>query len=93
MHPNVRRSPYFAETERAGAIEYMVYNHMYMPIDYGRAPEEDYTALMERVTLWDVGAERQTEVRGPDALAFADSLSCRDLSVLTVGGCSIAVLL
>jgi len=87
LHPNVRRSPYFAATEAAGAVEYLVYNHMYMPIDYGRAPEEDYTALMERVTLWDVGAERQAEVRGPDALTFADSLSCRDLSGLKVGDC------
>jgi glycine cleavage system aminomethyltransferase T len=87
LHPNVRRSPYFPATEAAGAVEYLIYNHMYMPIDYGRAPEEDYTALMTGVTLWDVGAERQTEVRGPDALAFADSLSCRDLSLLEVGGC------
>jgi aminomethyltransferase len=60
---------------------------MYMPIDYGRAPEEEYAALTTGITLWDVGAERQTEVRGPDALTFADSLSCRDLSLLKVGGC------
>src|SRR5438034_3622165 len=31
LHPNVRRSPYFRATEEAGAVEYMVYNHMYMP--------------------------------------------------------------
>jgi glycine cleavage system aminomethyltransferase T len=87
LHPNVRRSPYFERTERAGAVEYIVYNHMYMPLDYGRDPEQDYRALTERVTLWDVGAERQTELRGKGALDLADYLCTRDLSELAVGGC------
>jgi aminomethyltransferase len=83
----VRRSPYFEQTERAGAVEYMVYNHMYMPIAYGRPPEEDYAALTERVTLWDVGAERQTQLRGVDALRLADFLCARDLRDLEVDAC------
>ena len=65
----------------------MVYNHTYMPLDYGRDPRHDYTALVERVTLWDVGAERQAELRGPDALALADYLAPRRLSDLGVGEC------
>ena len=36
FHAGIRRSPYFPRTEAAGATEYMVYNHMYMPDDYGR---------------------------------------------------------
>src|SRR5258706_13854466 len=85
--PNVRRSPYFEATRAAGAAAYMVYNHMYMPISYGRDPHEEYVALTERATLWDVGAERQTELRGPDALGLADYLCTRDLSQLRVGRC------
>jgi aminomethyltransferase len=65
----------------------MVYNHMYMPIAYARDPAEDYRALTEAVTLWDVGAERQTELRGPDALRLADYLCTRDLRDLPVGKC------
>jgi aminomethyltransferase len=87
LHYTVRRSPYFARTLEHGAIEFMVYNHMYMPLDYGRDPRQDYDALVERVTLWDVGAERQTELRGRDALRFADYLAPRDLSGLEVGDC------
>jgi glycine cleavage system aminomethyltransferase T len=87
LHYTVRRSPYFARTLDEGAIEFMVYNHMYMPLDYGRDPREDYDALVERVTLWDVGAERQTELRGRDALRLADHLAPRDLSRLEVGDC------
>ena len=87
LHPNVRRSPYFDRTLAAGAVDFMVYNHTYMPIDYGRDPREDWDALVERATLWDVGAERQTELRGPDALRLADYLSPRDLSGMAVGDC------
>jgi glycine cleavage system aminomethyltransferase T len=87
LHPTIRRSPYFERTLRAGACDFMVYNHTYMPLDYGRDPRQDYAALVERVTLWDVGAERQAELRGPDALALADYLAPRRLSDLGVGEC------
>ena len=83
----VRRSPYFERTLEAGAIGFMVYNHTYMPLDYGRDPMVDYRAITEGVTLWDVGAERQAQLRGPDALSFADYLSPRDLLDLAVGRC------
>src|SRR3954469_14638520 len=89
-HPlfaNVRRSPYFERTEAAGAVAYMAYNHMYMAMDYGRQPAAEYRALTEGVTLWDVGAERQVELAGPDALRFADLLATRDLSQLVPGAC------
>lgn len=89
-HPlfaNVRRSPYFERTEAAGAVAYMAYNHMYMAMDYGRQPAAEYRALTEGVTLWDVGAERQVELAGPDARAFADLLVTRDLSALEPGQC------
>jgi glycine cleavage system aminomethyltransferase T len=87
LHPNVRRSPYFAATERAGAIEYMVYNHMYMAIVFANDPREEYRALLERVCLWDVGAERQTQLRGPDAVALTNFLCTRDMRQLQVGQC------
>jgi glycine cleavage system aminomethyltransferase T len=87
LHYTVRRSPYFSRTVNLGAVEFMVYNHTYMPLDYGRDARTDYEALVERVTLWDVGAERQCELRGPDAVRFADYLSPRRLDDLPVGGC------
>jgi aminomethyltransferase len=87
LHYTVRRSPYFERTVELGAIEFMVYNHTYMPLDYGRDARTDYDAMVERVTLWDVGAERQCELRGPDAVRFADYLSPRRLDDLAVGGC------
>src|SRR5205823_9791712 len=37
------------------------------------------------VTLWDVSVERQVEITGADAFAFADRLTPRDLSKCAVG--------
>jgi glycine cleavage system aminomethyltransferase T len=87
LSSNVRRSPYFPRTDELGANEFLVYNHMYMPMSYGRDPAEEYRALTERVTLWDVGAERQTEIRGPDALKLADFMTTRSLAGFEPGRC------
>jgi len=87
---SVRRSPYWEGSTAAGAVEFMAYNRMTFPMIYSRTPYEDYVALVERVTMWDVGCERQTEIRGKDALAFANMLVTRDLSNLKVGGCRYA---
>lgn len=87
LYPISRRSPYWDGAVAAGVSEFMVYNHTYFPLIYHHSPSEEYTALTERVTLWDVGCERQTELRGPDAVKFAQYLTTRDLSKLKVGDC------
>jgi glycine cleavage system aminomethyltransferase T/ketosteroid isomerase-like protein len=87
LYPISRRSAYWEGTVKAGVSEFMVYNHTYMPLIYHHSPAEEYTALTERVTLWDVGGERQTQIRGPDAIRFAQLLTTRDLSKLKVGDC------
>ena len=60
---------------------------MYFPLVYHHSPAEEYVALTERVCLWDVGCERQTELRGPDAVRFADYLTTRSLAKLKIGDC------
>lgn len=80
----LRRTPYFAATQRAGARGYTVYNHMLFPISYGD-PVEEYWHLLRHVTLWDVAVERQVEITGPDAFRFTNLLTPRDLSRCAVG--------
>ena len=63
------------------------YNRMWLPASYGRDRRVEYEALLERVTLWDVGCERALELTGPDAVAFADYLLTRDIAGQTVGRC------
>ncbi len=82
-----RRTPYWDGTVAARCKEWSVYNNMYFPMIYSRTPYEDYCALLEDVTLWDVGLERQTQLQGPDAHAFLDYLCCRDMSMMRVGDC------
>ena len=50
-------------------------------------PVAEYWALLNGVTLWDVGVERQVEITGPDAFAFTNLLVTRDLTKCQVGQC------
>ncbi|MGH8620829.1 MAG: glycine cleavage T C-terminal barrel domain-containing protein [Burkholderiales bacterium] len=80
----LRRSPFFAATQRYGAKGYTVYNHMLFPTCFADF-EEEYRHLLNHVTLWDVSVERQVEITGPDALRFTDMLTPRDLSRCAIG--------
>jgi aminomethyltransferase len=73
-------------------MEWMVYNNMHFPIVYDHLPYESYHALLNNVTLWDVGLERQTQIKGPDAKRFVDYLCCRDMSKMKVGDCRYTIL-
>jgi len=61
-----------------------VYNHMYLPAHYDDLVTE-YWALVNDVTLWDVGVERVVEISGPDGFALANALTCRDLTRCAAG--------
>lgn len=78
-HTRIRRSPYFAATVAAGVAGFTTYNHMLLPAGYGD-PEGEYWRLINGVSMWDVAAQRQVELRGPDAGRLAQLLTPRDLS-------------
>ena len=82
----IRKSPYFDATVRWGATGFSVYNHMYIPRDFGNA-EENFWNLVNNSILCDVAVERQVEITGPDAFQFIQLLTPRDLSKLAVGQC------
>lgn len=86
LYPRLRKSPYFYASRRHGVARYSVYNHTYHPRHY-RDPFEEYWQLVEGVTLWDVGVERQLEISGPDAFDFTNMLIPRDLHKCQVGQC------
>jgi aminomethyltransferase len=86
LYSRIRKSPFFSASRRHGVAMYSVYNHMYHPRHYGD-PVEEYWQLLNGVTLWDVGVERQVEITGPDAFAFTNMLVARDLDKCEVGQC------
>jgi len=87
-----RKSPYWQRTVEAGCTSWDLYNHMLIPTFYDD-DEKEYWHLLEHVTLWDVAVERQVEITGPDAAAFTQLLTCRDLSRCAVGQCKYAPLI
>lgn len=82
----IRKSPYFDATVRWGAKGFSVYNHMYIPRDFGD-PEQNFWNLVNEAILCDVAVERQVEITGPDASEFVQRLTPRNLSEMAVGQC------
>ena len=82
----IRKSPYFDATVKWGATGFSVYNHMYIPRDFGD-PEKNFWNLINDAILCDVAVERQVEITGPDASEFVQLLTPRDLSNLSIGQC------
>ena len=87
----IRRSPFFQSTVDWGAKDFSVYNHMYIPRDYGN-PEENFWNLVNKAILCDVSVERQVEIEGPDATKFVQLLTPRDISKCKVGQCKYILL-
>ena len=82
----IRKSPYFDATVRWGAQGFSVYNHMYIPRDFGD-PEQNFWNLVNDAILCDVAVERQVEITGPDAARFVQMLTPRNLSKMAIGQC------
>ncbi|MGB0847131.1 MAG: glycine cleavage T C-terminal barrel domain-containing protein [Thiolinea sp.] len=82
----IRKSPYFDATVRWGAKDFSVYNHMYIPRDFGD-PVQNFWNLTSKAILCDVAVERQVEITGPDAAQFTQLLTPRNLSQCAVGQC------
>ncbi|MDC0060427.1 glycine cleavage system protein T [Pelagibacteraceae bacterium] len=87
----IRKSPYFDSTVKWGAKGFSVYNHMYIPRDFGD-PEQNFWNLINDAILCDVAVERQVEITGPDAADFVQLLTPRDLSKLSIGQCKYALI-
>lgn len=83
-HTRLRPSPYYQSTIEEGVTSFTPYNQMLIPLGYGN-PDAEYDRLMNGVSQWDVGGQRQIQLKGPDAARLAQILSPRDLSKHVVG--------
>lgn len=84
INTQVRKSPYWHLSQKNGCWLYTIMSHLYHPRAYIPVEEggllEEYEYLTKHVTLWNVAAELQIQLKGPDALKFADLLATRDLA-------------
>ncbi|MEM1163440.1 MAG: glycine cleavage T C-terminal barrel domain-containing protein [Pseudomonadota bacterium] len=79
-----RRSPFYQSTVNEGAEGFLTYNRMLIPRGYGDR-EAEYWRLINGVSMWDVAAQRQVQLHGPDAGRLAQVLCTRDLSAQAIG--------
>ena len=86
LYTRIRKSPFFYGSRRHEPKMYSVYNRTYHPRHYGD-PVKEYWHLLQGVTLWDVGVEKQVEITGPDAFTFTNMLVPRDLNKCNVRQC------
>ncbi len=82
--PNLRKSAYFDATVRDGVRSFSVYNHMLIPGHFGD-PAAEYERLINGVAMWDVAAQRQVQLAGPDAGKLAQILTPRNLRNTKIG--------
>ncbi|SFT16282.1 aminomethyltransferase [Sulfitobacter marinus] len=82
--PNNRKSVYFDATVADGVACFSVYNHMFIPAHFGD-PDAEYDSLMNGVAIWDVAAQRQVEIVGPDAAKLVQYITTRDITKTKVG--------
>ena len=87
----IRKSPFFDATVKWGEKDFSVYNHMYIPRDFGD-PEQNFWNLINDAILCDVAVERQVQIKGPDASKFVQMMTPRDLSTMKVGQCKYVIL-
>jgi aminomethyltransferase len=86
LYTRIRKSPYFYASRRHGVARYSVYNHTYHPRHYGD-PVAEYWKLVNGVTMWDVGVEKQIQIKGPDAFDLTNTIVPRDLHRCSVDQC------
>jgi len=71
-----QKSPLFPVFRQLGATSFLWYNHLLHAVDFeGQTKEQEYWAIRNGVTLWDVAVERPVEIDGPQGFALMDLLS------------------
>lgn len=80
----MRASPYEKRVLENGVTAFSLYNKMLLPLHY-ESYEATYDSLVNGVQIWDVAAQRQVEIVGPDALRLVELITPRDISRCAVG--------
>ena len=87
LNPRIKKSPFFEKAVEYGATEFHPYNGMWMPVGYD-SPVNEYWNVLERASLWDVGVQKCVEIAGPEAEAFMQLLTPRDITTIEPGRCA-----
>ena len=83
----LRRTPFTSSVEKCGVKGFSVVNHTLLPKAFETTIEEDYWHLRSAVQIWDVGVQRQVEIKGTDALKLVQFMTPRSLENMKSGSC------
>ena len=83
----IRRTPFTTSAEKYGVTGFSVVNHTLLPKSFQNSIEDDYLHLQNYAQIWDVGCQRQVEIKGKDALKLIELMTPRSISELTPGKC------
>ena len=83
----IRRTPYTTNVENHGVTGFSVVNHTLLPKSFQNTLEDDYLHLQEHVQIWDVGCQRQVEIKGKDATKLIDLMTPRTVEDMEIGKC------
>jgi len=85
--PRVRSTPFTPGVQAATPRAFTVYNHMRLACVF-ESLEADCAHLKEHVQVWDVAAQRQVEITGPDASCLVQWMTPRNIARVGVGACA-----
>ncbi len=91
FQPRIRRGAFFEAAWRHGCRKFSVYNRTYISTNFAD-PREEYWHVVKDVAIWPVMGERQVEVTGPDAAAFVQYLTPRNMTECAVNQCKYALI-
>ena len=83
----IRRTPFTASVEKYGVTGFSVVNHTLLPKSFQHSIEDDYLHLQKYAQIWDVGCQRQVEIKGRDALKLIELMTPRSISELNSKKC------
>ena len=83
----IRRTPFTASVEKYGVTGFSVVNHTLLPKSFQNSIEDDYLHLQKYAQIWDVGCQRQVEIKGRDALKLIELMTPRSISELNSKKC------
>lgn len=91
FQPRIRKGAFFEAAWRHGCRAFSVYNRTYITGGFA-APDEEYRLVTEAAAICPVMGERQVEISGPDAAAFVQNLTPRDMGRCRPGQCRYALI-
>ncbi len=91
FQPRIRRGAFLEAAWRHGCRKFSVYNRTYISTNFAD-PVDEYWKVIRDVAIWPVMGERQVEISGPDAQAFVDYLTPRNMQNCAVGQCKYALI-